>query len=168
MLAEASHLMRLQLYAGNSLLRWKGLVEWKRAHRAFFKLIISAWRMWAGAHKRATAVAVAAGSRHKVTALAQHFEILMQHTLYRRRLNAGAVLRIQTASLSGTRSAVQQWRTGFYHIALGAGVPLVIGMMDYGKRTGGGILIYGPPGCGKTLMLRAVAGEVARVHVGAV
>ena len=32
---------------------------------------------------------------------------------------------------------MQQWRTGFYHIALGAGVPLVIGMMDYGKRTGG-------------------------------
>jgi AAA+ superfamily predicted ATPase len=30
----------------------------------------------------------------------------------------------------------------------------------YGRKTGGGIFIYGPPGCGKTLILRAVAGEV--------
>jgi 1-acyl-sn-glycerol-3-phosphate acyltransferase len=37
----------------------------------------------------------------------------------------------------GTRSAVTQWRTGFYHIAQAAGVPLVIGMMDYGKKSGG-------------------------------
>ncbi|MFM9935276.1 MAG: lysophospholipid acyltransferase family protein [Novosphingobium sp.] len=42
-----------------------------------------------------------------------------------------------TIAPEGTRSAVQQWRTGFYHIALGAGVPLVLGMMDYAKRIGG-------------------------------
>ncbi len=37
----------------------------------------------------------------------------------------------------GTRRAVHQWRTGFYHIAREAGVPLVIGMMDYKNKTGG-------------------------------
>ncbi|MEL0253894.1 MAG: acyltransferase, partial [Novosphingobium sp.] len=42
-----------------------------------------------------------------------------------------------TIAPEGTRSAVGQWRSGFYHIALKAGVPMVVGMMDYGTKTGG-------------------------------
>ncbi len=30
----------------------------------------------------------------------------------------------------------------------------------YGKRLGGGVLLYGPPGCGKTLISQATAGEI--------
>ena len=44
---------------------------------------------------------------------------------------------VLTIAPEGTRSKVGGWRSGFYHIALGAGVPMVVGMMDYGTRTGG-------------------------------
>jgi 1-acyl-sn-glycerol-3-phosphate acyltransferase len=34
----------------------------------------------------------------------------------------------------GTRRDVGRWRTGFYHIALGAGIPLVMLGLDFGQR----------------------------------
>ena len=48
-----------------------------------------------------------------------------------------------TVAPEGTRSKTAKWRTGFYQIAMAAKVPLVVGMMDYGTKTGGlGPLIW--------------------------
>ena len=38
---------------------------------------------------------------------------------------------------SGTRKKVMYWKAGFYHIAGGAGVPVVLGYLDYGRKVGG-------------------------------
>lgn len=35
----------------------------------------------------------------------------------------------------GTRSSVRTWKSGFYHIAAAAGVPIVVSVLDYGKKT---------------------------------
>lgn len=40
----------------------------------------------------------------------------------------------------GTRHWVPRWRSGFYHIARAADVPVVLGFLDYGRRVGG----FGP------------------------
>jgi 1-acyl-sn-glycerol-3-phosphate acyltransferase len=37
----------------------------------------------------------------------------------------------------GTRARVDGWRSGFYHVALGAGVPVGLGVLDYGRRVVG-------------------------------
>ncbi len=34
----------------------------------------------------------------------------------------------------GTRKKTKGWKTGFYRIAMGAGVPVYFGMLDYGRR----------------------------------
>ncbi len=38
---------------------------------------------------------------------------------------------------AGTRKRVMYWKSGFYHIANGAQVPIVLGFLDYRRRMGG-------------------------------
>ena len=61
-----------------------------------------------------------------------------------------------TVAPEGTRGKAQKWRTGFYQIALAAKVPLVVGFMDYGKKTGGlGPMIW-PTGDFRADMLKVL------------
>jgi len=46
----------------------------------------------------------------------------------------------------GTRSAVKKWKTGFYHIAVGAKVPIVPGYFDYDKKEAGFLESFYPGG----------------------
>ena len=44
---------------------------------------------------------------------------------------------ILTIPPSGTRKMVRKWKSGFYHIAAGANVPVVLGFLDFKRKTGG-------------------------------
>jgi 1-acyl-sn-glycerol-3-phosphate acyltransferase len=46
----------------------------------------------------------------------------------------------------GTRSQADRWKTGFYRIAEGAGVPLVLGYLDYARKVGGLGTVFTPTG----------------------
>lgn len=50
-------------------------------------------------------------------------------------------LRIMMAP-EGTRSKVKEWKSGFYHIAHGANVPIVLGFIDYKNKRGGVLGVY--------------------------
>lgn len=47
---------------------------------------------------------------------------------------------IVTIPPEGTRSKVGQWKSGFYHVAAGAGVPIALGFLDFKTKVGG----FGP------------------------
>jgi len=46
----------------------------------------------------------------------------------------------------GTRRRKDYWKSGFYHIALAAGVPIVLAFIDYAKKTGGAGPLINPTG----------------------
>jgi 1-acyl-sn-glycerol-3-phosphate acyltransferase len=47
---------------------------------------------------------------------------------------------------SGTRARATHWKSGFYHVARGAGVPIVCAYLDYHERVGGIGLVLRPSG----------------------
>ncbi len=50
---------------------------------------------------------------------------------------------VLTIAPAGTRKRVTKWKTGFYHIAHGANVPIALGFLDYRRKAGGiGPVIY--------------------------
>ena len=53
---------------------------------------------------------------------------------------------VLTVPPSGTRKKVLYWKTGFYHIANGAGVPIALGFLDYKRKRGGIQGVFVPTG----------------------
>lgn len=47
---------------------------------------------------------------------------------------------VMVISPEGTRKKVRSWKTGFYHIATGSNVPILLGFLDYRRKAGG----FGP------------------------
>ena len=46
----------------------------------------------------------------------------------------------------GTRGKVTRWKTGFYHIAVGAKIPLALGFLDYKRKAAGIAKVFYPTG----------------------
>lgn len=51
---------------------------------------------------------------------------------------------VLTVPAEGTRSRTEHWKSGFYHVAREAGVPIVCGYLDYARKRGGFGLVLEP------------------------
>ncbi|MGB0467157.1 MAG: lysophospholipid acyltransferase family protein [Pontibacterium sp.] len=63
---------------------------------------------------------------------------------------------VVTIPPEGTRSKVSRWKTGFYYIAQGAGVPIALGYLDYERKVGGFLPTFYPTG--------DVEGDIAEIR----
>jgi len=66
----------------------------------------------------------------------------------------------------GTRAKVTYWKTGFYYIAHGAKVPIILGFIDYKRKTGGFGPVFTPTGDieGDMKTIRAFYANVSGKH----
>jgi 1-acyl-sn-glycerol-3-phosphate acyltransferase len=62
----------------------------------------------------------------------------------------------------GTRGRAEYWKSGFYHIAVGANVPIVLGRLDYRTKSGGLYEILHPTGD-----VKADMGKIRAFYAGA-
>lgn len=53
---------------------------------------------------------------------------------------------VVTIPPEGTRQKVRYWKTGFYHIAKGANVPIVLAFLDFRRKVGGFGPVFKPTG----------------------
>jgi 1-acyl-sn-glycerol-3-phosphate acyltransferase len=66
----------------------------------------------------------------------------------------------------GARKRVEKWKTGFYHVACGAGVPIALGFLDYKRRSGGFGPLFTPSGDldGDMIQIRAFYATITGRH----
>ena len=68
----------------------------------------------------------------------------------------------------GTRSKTRYWKTGFYYIAVTAGVPIIMAYMDYAqKRSGLGPLLQPSGDIEADMVAVRIGGEQRMITVGA-
>jgi 1-acyl-sn-glycerol-3-phosphate acyltransferase len=69
---------------------------------------------------------------------------------------------VLTVPAEGTRGQGTYWKSGFYHIARRAGVPIALGYLDFGRKRGGiGPLVYPTGDIGRDMdVIRAFYSDV--------
>ena len=71
---ESAEMMRRELFGRRTINRLRNFIEWKRAHRGFFRLLLMSWHEMAAAQRQAVATASATRQRHDRISLTLHYD----------------------------------------------------------------------------------------------